>query len=183
MQGWGRSVPNPTPRPTGESPKFTGCPLPGYNYRPRGDVAQLGERRVRNAKVGSSILLVSTNPINGLRVQAIFILGTVPTACPFRAHQSFMGQREIEDACQALTFACDGHALSVLITSAIKRARRTFEFEYQCVRKARTERVALTYRFVGFSQLRAVRCELHYLRFSDPVGGMNSSRSLSGHCK
>ena len=26
----------------------------------RGDVAQLGERRVRNAKVGSSILLVST---------------------------------------------------------------------------------------------------------------------------
>ena len=26
-----------------------------------GDVAQLGERRVRNAKVGSSILLVSTN--------------------------------------------------------------------------------------------------------------------------
>src|SRR4030095_7392673 len=28
--------------------------------RRRGDVAQLGERRVRNAKVGSSILLVST---------------------------------------------------------------------------------------------------------------------------
>ena len=28
-----------------------------------GDVAQLGERRVRNAKVGSSILLVSTNKI------------------------------------------------------------------------------------------------------------------------
>ena len=28
----------------------------------RGDVAQLGERRVRNAKVGSSILLVSTTP-------------------------------------------------------------------------------------------------------------------------
>jgi hypothetical protein len=27
----------------------------------RGDVAQLGERRVRNAKVGSSILLVSTS--------------------------------------------------------------------------------------------------------------------------
>jgi hypothetical protein len=36
-------------------------PLPmclGSRY---GDVAQLGERRVRNAKVGSSILLVSTN--------------------------------------------------------------------------------------------------------------------------
>ena len=32
-----------------------------------GDVAQLGERRVRNAKVGSSILLVSTNKINDLR--------------------------------------------------------------------------------------------------------------------
>src|SRR5437899_762740 len=31
-----------------------------YNYAPRGDVAQLGERRVRNAEVGSSILLVST---------------------------------------------------------------------------------------------------------------------------
>ena len=31
-----------------------------YNCAPRGDVAQLGERRVRNAKVGSSILLVST---------------------------------------------------------------------------------------------------------------------------
>ncbi len=28
---------------------------------PRGAVAQLGERRVRNAKVGSSILLGSTN--------------------------------------------------------------------------------------------------------------------------
>jgi hypothetical protein len=30
-----------------------------------GDVAQLGERRVRNAKVGSSILLVSTNQTPG----------------------------------------------------------------------------------------------------------------------
>ena len=29
-------------------------------YAALGDVAQLGERRVRNAKVGSSILLVST---------------------------------------------------------------------------------------------------------------------------
>ena len=28
-----------------------------------GAVAQLGERRVRNAKVGSSILLGSTNPV------------------------------------------------------------------------------------------------------------------------
>ena len=32
-----------------------------------GGVAQLGERRVRNAKVGSSILLVSTNKQNVLR--------------------------------------------------------------------------------------------------------------------
>lgn len=31
-----------------------------YHGLARGDVAQLGERRVRNAKVGSSILLVST---------------------------------------------------------------------------------------------------------------------------
>ena len=31
--------------------------------RKRGDVAQLGERRVRNAKVGSSILLVSTTAL------------------------------------------------------------------------------------------------------------------------
>ncbi len=34
-----------------------GCRL----LAPRGAVAQLGERRVRNAKVGSSILLGSTN--------------------------------------------------------------------------------------------------------------------------
>ena len=34
-----------------------------YNSRPVGDVAQLGERRVRNAKVGSSILLVSTTTL------------------------------------------------------------------------------------------------------------------------
>ena len=33
-----------------------------------GDVAQLGERRVRNAKVGSSILLVSTKLNRPLRV-------------------------------------------------------------------------------------------------------------------
>src|SRR5688572_30075517 len=31
------------------------------NSAPTGDVAQLGERRVRNAKVGSSILLISTS--------------------------------------------------------------------------------------------------------------------------
>jgi hypothetical protein len=33
-----------------------------------GGVAQLGERRVRNAKVGSSILLLSTKEFKGLRV-------------------------------------------------------------------------------------------------------------------
>jgi hypothetical protein len=32
----------------------------GYNLAPCGDVAQLGERRVRNAEVVSSILIVST---------------------------------------------------------------------------------------------------------------------------
>gem|GEM_PF-4562473 len=32
----------------------------------RGEIAQLGERRVRNAKVGSSILLRSTKRIKGL---------------------------------------------------------------------------------------------------------------------
>ena len=34
-----------------------------YHPHDRGDVAQLGERGVRNAEVGSSILLVSTTPI------------------------------------------------------------------------------------------------------------------------
>ena len=33
-----------------------------------GGVAQLGERRVRNAKVGSSILLSSTKEFKGLRL-------------------------------------------------------------------------------------------------------------------
>jgi hypothetical protein len=37
-----------------------------------GDVAQLGERRVRNAKVGSSILLVSTKQ-KGPRCAALFV--------------------------------------------------------------------------------------------------------------
>ena len=39
-----------------------------YTFAPDGDVAQLGERRVRNAEVGSSILLVSTTsqPANPL---------------------------------------------------------------------------------------------------------------------
>jgi len=115
-------------------------------------------------------------------VQAIFIFATVPAVCPCRAHQSFMGQREIGDDRRKLTFACDRHALSVRNARAIKRTRRTLKFEYQCARKARTDRVALTYRSVGFGQIRAVRCELHYLRFSDPVAGMNSGRSLSGHC-
>ena len=36
-----------------------GSPI-GYNRAPRGDVAQLGERRVRNAKVEGSIPFVST---------------------------------------------------------------------------------------------------------------------------
>lgn len=35
-------------------------PIFAYKMSYSGDVAQLGERRVRNAKVGSSILLVST---------------------------------------------------------------------------------------------------------------------------
>lgn len=34
-----------------------------YDRQDVGGVAQLGERRVRNAKVGSSILLLSTNEI------------------------------------------------------------------------------------------------------------------------
>ena len=37
-----------------------GSQAAGYTVRLRGGVAQLGERRVRNAKVGSSILLLST---------------------------------------------------------------------------------------------------------------------------
>src|SRR5688500_6563037 len=44
--------------------------------RENGDVAQLGERRVRNAKVGSSILLVSTKnfffpPVATLRISRL----------------------------------------------------------------------------------------------------------------
>src|SRR4029450_6073318 len=57
---WVRRTPVPTPRKSWDFPKFTVEPPSGYNYAPRGDVAQLGERRVRNAEVGSSILLVST---------------------------------------------------------------------------------------------------------------------------
>ena len=47
-------------RTQGPPATFTRGRQCGYNRAPRGDVAQLGERRVRNAKVGSSILLVST---------------------------------------------------------------------------------------------------------------------------
>ena len=45
---------------------WRGCELlPGCRLlAPCGAVAQLGERRVRNAKVGSSILLGSTNCID-----------------------------------------------------------------------------------------------------------------------
>src|SRR5438445_1280067 len=39
---------------------FAGAGAHPLYSRSSGDVAQLGERRVRNAKVGSSILLVST---------------------------------------------------------------------------------------------------------------------------
>src|SRR5438093_12701399 len=38
-----------------------------------GEVAQLGERRVRNAKVGSSILLLSTKCFQGLDLQGLFL--------------------------------------------------------------------------------------------------------------
>ena len=41
-----------------------------YHPLDRGDVAQLGERGVRNAEVGSSILLVSTTPIPKGRLHA-----------------------------------------------------------------------------------------------------------------
>src|SRR5664279_2999845 len=44
----------------GIPPEFTAEPPSGYNRSPCGDVAQLGERRVRNAEVVSSILIVST---------------------------------------------------------------------------------------------------------------------------
>jgi len=43
-----------------------------YTARPRGAVAQLGERRVRNAKVGSSILLRSTTNLKGPRKRPFF---------------------------------------------------------------------------------------------------------------
>ena len=40
--------------------------MPGLDSYPIGPIAQLGERRVRNAEVGSSILLRSTNFPSGV---------------------------------------------------------------------------------------------------------------------
>src|SRR6187399_1934820 len=60
----------PTPRGAGilaPRARVAGRAKSGYNCGPRGDVAQLGERRVRNAKVGSSILLVSTTSFSTCR--------------------------------------------------------------------------------------------------------------------
>ncbi len=46
-----------------------------------GGVAQLGERRVRNAKVGSSILLLSTNRLAGDQEGEAFRLSVADTCC------------------------------------------------------------------------------------------------------
>src|SRR5215207_6639959 len=48
------------------------------NFRRSGGVAQLGERRVRNAKVGSSILLLSTTSPGRM---ARFSFPATPSAC------------------------------------------------------------------------------------------------------
>lgn len=69
-----------------------------YHPIDRGDVAQLGERGVRNAEVGSSILLVSTTPIPKGRLHA----------GPF----SFWGWRE------ARTYAVQEEGALGLITCA-----------------------------------------------------------------
>ncbi len=45
----------------------------------RGGVAQLGERRVRNAKVGSSILLLSTTRFEGRNLRSGLFFGAGPT--------------------------------------------------------------------------------------------------------
>ena len=46
--------------PSNEAPIRTNVPLNGFRFS-RGDVAQLGERLVRNEKVSGSIPLISTN--------------------------------------------------------------------------------------------------------------------------
>ena len=46
--------------PSNETPIRTNVPLNGFRFS-RGDVAQLGERLVRNEKVSGSIPLISTN--------------------------------------------------------------------------------------------------------------------------
>ena len=57
----------------GNRRKFTAQARTRYNRAPCGDVAQLGERRVRNAKVGSSILLVSTSSrTKAVRQRSVF---------------------------------------------------------------------------------------------------------------
>ena len=56
------TVPRPLVRQLAELPVWD-RPKRWYHPIDRGDVAQLGERGVRNAEVGSSILLVSTTPI------------------------------------------------------------------------------------------------------------------------
>ena len=53
---------------------------------PTGAVAQLGERRVRNAKVGSSILLRSTIFINGLAKRLTFSERHVRQPCDNEGH-------------------------------------------------------------------------------------------------
>src|SRR5690606_31267707 len=47
--------------------------LSGHPARERGAVAQLGERRVRNAKVGSSILLRSTKSLKASLRRGLFV--------------------------------------------------------------------------------------------------------------
>src|ERR1700757_1901176 len=57
-----------------------------------GGVAQLGERRVRNAKVRSSILLISTNKFKGLAHARPFSLGQNPT-CPGKPRPQFSARQ------------------------------------------------------------------------------------------
>ena len=85
--GGRREAGDRTPVPSGSRPPGAGPPRiaarkrGGYNGRSRGDVAQLGERRVRNAKVEGSIPFVSTihtdRPLIVRKITALkaFVLG------------------------------------------------------------------------------------------------------------
>ncbi len=90
-----------------------GAPIRGpfVNWpRPiRGDVAQLGERRVRNAKVGSSILLVSTT-----NTFPLFSSGSAPCVSSMFAPKAYANNTDVDSVMKARRW-----------TAELRRARAT----------------------------------------------------------